>query len=1109
MPDLDPDPTTEGPADPVHVGPAFELSPRSPANGFKPTATGPQASSRDHAASFEDGWLDVTGRFPDGASATTPFGVRTSEVVIGRSPLFVDGSVRPSGIGNDGALFLVGTGFTERFYNNTTGVQQTWEFASRPELRGDLVVKVATRGHAFVDNVPGGLHFADNGDFGAHYSHALWVDSAGLRYDVSARYDNERIVLRVPAAILAESQFPAVLDPQIETEKNVDSPLTDSPTGAPSLVPSVASASAGVQFLAVWRDGRNSNESDIYAARMTSTGALTDTAGLPISRSPGIQSNPVTAFVNGKYVVVWEDFKLPAADPDLVAAVVTTAGVVTQLGSIANTTAAEKRPRIAVRGTQALVVFESDDDVRGVVFNGTSFGSTFAVSTTASIEAEPAVAADPAGNYLVTFTDKTTTSLRGQLVGVGGALVSAAFDVSAGGGEQELSSVAFAGGNFIAAWHNNNAGRKLFGARVSPAGNVLDTHAETTLTVGGIQLVTDPAVIAPGFEPALSCAPTECVLGWQDRRTFATTAADIYAQRFTAATLAASGTEIAVSSTTGEQRIPRVVLGGTRYFLVWQDGRENAPDQVFGARVSTAGALLDSVGIAIVKGNNQESAPAIARGSSDWFLAWSDSRNPSLDIIGGRVDNNGNATGGAVTISNASNAQNTPAIASSTNQHLVVWSDMRGTDPDIFAARVSTTGVVQDLTGIQITSGNRDQIRPAVASTNLGEYLVVWQDRRDGAFHIYGAIVTTGGVVTKTDIPIAMVADSQVPSVAYDPTNQMFVVVWNDARSGVSSRDIYGARVSRTGDVLDPTGVAISTAAGSQLTSTIVYGSSRFLVVWDDTRNAAATGSDIYASRVQVTASGLVVQDPAGIVIADATGAQAKPSAIFLTPTLASFAVTWVDGRNASTLNDIRGSSVTESTGVRGAEFAIAATSADEKGVTLSRGNTGVTGGQTRVSVLVTYQRFVPALSTTRVFTRRVTFGSVGTCTTCGCNQNSICDLTCAPGTNCVASCNQNSTCSIGCEDTLSCNTTCVKNSVCATDCKGTGSCTPTCNKDSRCEIDCADPSTGSCQVQCVNGAQCVLRCLAGSDPDCGFSTCQAGVTNCGNGVLVCGTGCP
>lgn len=1100
------DPTT---SDPIHVGPAFEVG-HGATHGFQHTPSGPAATTADHEATLDDGWLELAGKFPDGTSSSMPFGVRTTEVAIGRTPLLVDGTARPHVIGNRGELILGGAGFTERFYDNSTGVQQTWRFDSRPLATGELVVRVATRGHAFVDAVPNGLHFANSSDVGAHYSHALWVDAAGMQYDVSARFEGERIVLRVPAEIVAASQFPAVLDPQIEIEKSVDGPLADSPTGSPSTVPSIAAATAGVQFLAVWRDGRNSNESDIYAARMTATGALTDTLGLPITRAAGVQANPVTAFVNNRYLVVWEDFKSPAADPDLVAATVSTTGVVTQLGTISGTTAAEQRPRIVVRGGQALVVFESDGDVRGVIFNGTGFGTPFGIATTAAVEAEPAGAADPAGNYLVTFTDKTATSLRGQLIGTTGAVVGAAFEISAGGGEQELSSAAFAGGNFVVAWHNNNAGRRLFGARVTTAGAVLDTHLEGTATVGGIQVITGAAVIAPGFEPALTCAAAQCVLGWQDRRTFATTAADVYAQRLTTA-LVPTGAEIAVSTATGEQRTPKVVLGSTSFFFVWQDGRDNAPDQVFGGRVSTAGSLLDSAGIAIVKGHNQESAPAISRAATSWFLAWADSRNPSLDIIGGRVDNSGNATGNVVTITNFPNAQITPAIATSGSQHLVTWSDQRGADPDIYAARVSDAGVVQDLSGLQLTSGNRDQLRPAVAASGLGEYLVVWQDRRDGPFHIYGAIVTTGGVVARTDIPIATAADAQVPAVAYDPTKQVFVVVWNDARGGTTARDIYGARVARTGDVLDPVGVAISSAPGSQLTSTITYGSDRFLVAWDDTRDAATSGSDIYASRVQVTSSGLVVQDPNGIAISTAAGAQAKPSAVYLGTGLRAFAIAWVDARDPGRANDLRGSSIAESSGVVGAEFAIAATSGDEKGVVLSRGNSGTSNGQVTATLLVTYQRFVPSLSTNRVFTRRITFGSVvSSCTNnCNCNQSNICDLTCAPGTDCVATCNQSSSCNIGCEDTLSCTTTCVKSATCSTDCRGADVCTPTCNKDSRCEVDCADPSTGSCQVQCVNNAQCILRCVPGSDPDCGFSTCQGGVTACGNGVFVCGIACP
>ena len=92
-------------------------------------------------------------------------------------------------------------------------------------------------------------------------------------------------------------------------------------------------------------------------------------------------------------------------------------------------------------------------------------------------------------------------------------------------------------------------------------------------------------------------------------------------------------------------------------------------------------------------------------------------------------------------------------------------------------------------------------------------FLVVWADGRSGpSYDIYGARVSrAGAVLDGAGIPISTAANDQfAPAVAFDGTN--FLVVWTDGRSG-ASYDIYGARVSRAGAVLDGAGIPISTAA--------------------------------------------------------------------------------------------------------------------------------------------------------------------------------------------------------------------------------------------------------------------------------------------------------
>jgi hypothetical protein len=158
--------------------------------------------------------------------------------------------------------------------------------------------------------------------------------------------------------------------------------------------------------------------------------------------------------------------------------------------------------------------------------------------------------------------------------------------------------------------------------------------------------------------------------------------------------------------------------------------------------------------------------------------------------------------------------QDKPDATFGGDRYLIVWQDGAdgfGEDANILAARLSAEGAPLDKSPLVVCAAARPQRCPRVAwSSEANVFLVVWEDQRGGpAFDIYAARVTPGGkVLDPGGFSVAQSKDRSQIQPDVTAHSDGFVVVWMEYWT-YPVWGIFGARVSADGTVLDPEGAAL------------------------------------------------------------------------------------------------------------------------------------------------------------------------------------------------------------------------------------------------------------------------------------------------------------
>jgi hypothetical protein len=628
----------------------------------------------------------------------------------------------------------------------------------------------------------------------------------------------------------------------------------------------------GTNYFVVWEDYRNGTEPDIYGSRISSDGTVLDANGILISNAGGNQDKPSVTFDGTNFLAVWQDSR--NGSYDIYGARISTSGTVLDPNGIPICTQPESpgHPSVEFDGTNYLVVWNQyntswETDIYGarITPSGAVIDPNgFAISFSQFNQEFPKIAFDGT-NYLVTWTDyrggydpdifAARITQSGNVLEPDGIAVSTEADTVYR--NQDMQSIAFDGTNYLIVYRNSddNYYDAIFGTRVSPTGNVLDPDGKLVCPVSNLPELQDayPSIAFGNSNYLVVWEHTPCM--WYPY------CFDIYGTRV-APDLSIFDPQGIVASSDGydfyEQWDPAAAFDGTKYLIVWEDDRVSPTSDIYGSIITTNPSNPNPYIIVISAASDWQWYPAVVIGDSLYLVVWIDERSGNPDIYGTRIKTNGEVLDpGGIEISSTSEDQENPKVAFDGTNFLVCWDDERTSDNDIYCARIDQQGNVIDGDGILITASNYDQVFPAVCFGGMN-YFVVWQDFRGNDDDIYGARITPSGTVLDPNgIVISNAAgDQEDPKVSYDGSN--FLVVWDDERSGVD--DVYGARVTPAGTILDPNGIPISTANDQQEYASVVFNGTNFLVAWDDFRNNTDT-ADVYFAEVN-TAGSIISENP-------------------------------------------------------------------------------------------------------------------------------------------------------------------------------------------------------------------------------------------------------
>lgn len=378
---------------------------------------------------------------------------------------------------------------------------------------------------------------------------------------------------------------------------------------------------------------------------------------------------------------------------------------------------------------------------------------------TTNNQSNPSVAADAAGDYVITWQsdaqDGSGQGVFAQRYNAAGTAQGGEFQVNTFTTDSQYSpSVAMdAVGDFVIAWHSygqdgNSTG--IYARRYNAAGTAQGIEFKVNTFTPGSEAFPSVAMDAAG----------DFVITWQsyieDQSLYG-----VYAQRYNAAGVA-QGAEFRVNTyTTNEQNFPSVAMDAAGDFAITWDSvsQDGSSYGIFAQRYNAAGTALGGEFQVNTYTTSSQSHPSIAMDvAGDFVIAWNSNTKDGSNY--GIYAQRYNAAGAAQGVEFQVNTYTTSiqigasVAMDAAGDFAITWQSYTqdGSGYGVYAQCYNVAGAIQG-TEIRVNTYTAGyQIAPSMAMDSAGDFVIAWQSKdQDGSnYGIYAQryLTTVGPIVT-------------------------------------------------------------------------------------------------------------------------------------------------------------------------------------------------------------------------------------------------------------------------------------------------------------------------------------------------------------------------